>query len=292
MNTRVTGFGLKKRSLYAALSGLALLGVTRRAVAQAAFSAGSLNAQAGQTAAVPITMAVGSAQVVDFGVTFTVVARGATPAITDKLSYQAATPPGAPQLIDASVTGSFAIGYLTDISPPLTGTRQIGTLMVPIPAGAAGSYQVQIRDIGALDANGDELSITGQSGTIAVDAASTLTATPLSSPTPTPTPTTTPTSTPSGTPTWTPTLTFTATPTLTATWTPTSTPSPTSTPIRCAGDCSHNGQVTIADLLTAARIALGAADLSACRNADVNADAKVTVDEVVAAVNVALHGCR
>ena len=175
-------------------------------VAGNTLSAGNANGQAGQAASVTITMNVGSAQVVNFGATFTVVAQGGAPAITDKLTYQAATPPGAPQLTDDTVTGSFAIGYVNDISPPLTGTLVIGTLMVPIPAGAtAGSYQVQALNVSALKPDGNDVTITGQSGTITLAQGPTVTptVTPTSTPKPN-TPTVTPTVKPPNTPTKTP----------------------------------------------------------------------------------------
>ena len=38
-------------------------------------------------------------------------------------------------------------------------------------------------------------------------------------------------------------------------------------------------------------IALGNADLSACRADDVNGDSQITVDEILTAVNNALNGC-
>ena len=141
-------------------------------------SAGNVVSQAGQTAAVPITMNTGSAQVVDFAVTFTVIAQGGAPAVTDILTYQPAAGLPNPDLSDnTSVTGSIAIGYVSNISPPLTGTVQIGTLSVPIPAGATGSYEVQVRNVSALDPSGNDVILTGQNGTITLGGA----------PTPTPT---------------------------------------------------------------------------------------------------------
>jgi hypothetical protein len=38
-------------------------------------------------------------------------------------------------------------------------------------------------------------------------------------------------------------------------------------------------------------IALGNADLSACRAGDVDGDSQITVDEILTAVNNALNGC-
>jgi len=235
-------------------------------------SAGDVNAAAGQTAAVPITISLGSANVEFFAVTFTAVPQGSGAAITGKLTYQAATPPGAPQLTNNSVPGSFAIGYLNGISPPLTGMLIIGTLMVPIPAGASGSYQVQLSRISAGDSSGTEVTLLGQNGTITVRP----TSPPTNTPTLTLTPTRTPTSTPTNTPTHTPTL------------TPTRTPTPTPP---CVGDCDRQGAVTVSSLLTMLNIALGNADVSTCLAGDANGDREITVNEIIAGVNSALNGC-
>jgi subtilisin family serine protease len=61
--------------------------------------------------------------------------------------------------------------------------------------------------------------------------------------------------------------------------------------IACVADCDGDGVVTIDELVAAVSIALGQADLSACRDADGNGDGVVTVDELVAAVQAALFGC-
>ena len=135
-------------------------------------SGGSVNGQPGQTAAVPITFHLSSGtNVAFFAVTFTVVAQGGAPAITTALSYQAAITP-APDLQSAVQSqGKLAIGYAgATISPPLSGTVQVGTLRVPIPAGATGSYQVQLSKISAGDSSGRKLTLTGQTGTITVRA--------------------------------------------------------------------------------------------------------------------------
>ena len=59
----------------------------------------------------------------------------------------------------------------------------------------------------------------------------------------------------------------------------------------CAGDCNGDGQVTVDELVTLARIALGVASLSACHPGDTNSDGRITVDEIVAAVNAAGNQC-
>jgi len=226
-----------------------------RGVAGNSLSAGSVSSQAGQAAAVPITIALGSADVAFFGATFAVVPQGGAPAITAKLTYQAATPPGPPQLINNSVIGLLAIGYLNEISPPLTGTVLVGTLVVPIPAAATGSYQVQPSKISAGDSFGDKVAVAGQGGTITIQLA----------------PTFTPTSTPTYTPTATPTLT------------------PTPTP-PCIGDCGGAHIVAVKDVITLVNIALGTAQPSACPNG-VPAGATVDVSLIIEAVDNALNGC-
>lgn len=62
----------------------------------------------------------------------------------------------------------------------------------------------------------------------------------------------------------------------------------TSVRAQCVGDCGNDGQVSLADLVTATRIALG--EGASCAPADRDGDG-VTIDDVVAAVNVAVGGC-
>lgn len=59
----------------------------------------------------------------------------------------------------------------------------------------------------------------------------------------------------------------------------------------CAGDCRESGSVTVADVLTGMKIALGQTGAERCRNADWDGDDTVTIDEVVLAMNNALDGC-
>lgn len=60
---------------------------------------------------------------------------------------------------------------------------------------------------------------------------------------------------------------------------------------RCPGDCSGAGEVTLRDLLVVVVIALGLVRPSHCPAADADGDARVTVDELLAVVRSALHGC-
>jgi hypothetical protein len=58
---------------------------------------------------------------------------------------------------------------------------------------------------------------------------------------------------------------------------------------RC-GDCNWNDAVTVDELVTGVEVALGAAPLGACEDADADRDGAVRVHEVITAVNAAVHG--
>ena len=77
----------------------------------------------------------------------------------------------------------------------------------------------------------------------------------------------------------------------TPTPTPTVTPTPTRTPIACIGDCDGDGRVTVDELVKGVNIALATAGLELCPAFDADNSATVTVDELVKAVNNALNGC-
>lgn len=63
------------------------------------------------------------------------------------------------------------------------------------------------------------------------------------------------------------------------------------TAVSCQGDCNHDREVTIDELITGVGIALNTSPLSACSACDADGDGMVTVDELIAAVNRALNGC-
>ena len=98
-------------------------------------------------------------------------------------------------------------------------------------------------------------------------------------------------------PAWTPTPTPTSTPTPTNTRTQTpvstNTPRPTSTPqgSACVADCNRDGRVTVEEIVRSVSIALGTSFLATCPEADANRDGSVTVEEIVRAVNNGLNGC-
>jgi hypothetical protein len=59
----------------------------------------------------------------------------------------------------------------------------------------------------------------------------------------------------------------------------------------CVGNCGGEARVTLDDLVRGVGITLGQLSLDDCRGFDVNADGRVTTDELVAAVEDALNGC-
>ena len=69
------------------------------------------------------------------------------------------------------------------------------------------------------------------------------------------------------------------------------TPTVTPPPISCSGDCNGDGHVTVNELIAAVNIALGQAQITACRACDLNGDAMITINELIAAVSKALQGC-
>ena len=61
--------------------------------------------------------------------------------------------------------------------------------------------------------------------------------------------------------------------------------------IPCVGDCANDDRVTVDELVKGVNIALGTTSVSECHAFDRSGDERVTVDELVAAVNKALNGC-
>jgi hypothetical protein len=59
----------------------------------------------------------------------------------------------------------------------------------------------------------------------------------------------------------------------------------------CPGDCNHDEQVTVDEILTMVNIALGTGDLSDCSVGDWDDDGEITIDEILTAVNNALTDC-
>ena len=169
-----------------------------------------------------------------------------------------------------------------------------------IPAVAATGATFALTNVGATvtDPNNVDIDVTAMShsGRITVGGPSvtpTRTSTPTRTVTPTftPTRTYTPTPTPTATPTFTPTRTHTPTPTPTATPTFTPTPTDTPTPVSCPGDCNNDKNVTVDDLLAMLNVALGAADITSCKAGDADHDGRIAIEDILTAVNSALNGC-
>jgi hypothetical protein len=59
----------------------------------------------------------------------------------------------------------------------------------------------------------------------------------------------------------------------------------------CAGDCDRDGQVTVDELVAAINVALGLDDLSVCTAAHTDAGEGISVDELVSAAENSIHGC-
>jgi outer membrane biosynthesis protein TonB len=59
----------------------------------------------------------------------------------------------------------------------------------------------------------------------------------------------------------------------------------------CVGDCGTDGKVTVNEIVAMVNIALGTVAVTACEAGDVNQDNEVTINEIVAAVQNALNGC-
>jgi hypothetical protein len=78
----------------------------------------------------------------------------------------------------------------------------------------------------------------------------------------------------------------------TPTPTPSPPPTPTSTPAPCVGDCNDDGSVTVDEILAMVNIALGNVDISECEPGDADHDGQITINEILTAVDKALNGCR
>ncbi|MFI5365846.1 MAG: hypothetical protein ACHQ4J_09490 [Candidatus Binatia bacterium] len=63
-------------------------------------------------------------------------------------------------------------------------------------------------------------------------------------------------------------------------------------PALCVGDCNGSGTVTVDEILAMVNIALGNTNISACLAGDADMSNSITIDEVLTAVNNALTGCH
>jgi hypothetical protein len=60
----------------------------------------------------------------------------------------------------------------------------------------------------------------------------------------------------------------------------------------CAGDCDSSHRVTVAELVRSIKLVLDDAPLDACPAADANGDGRMTITDLLSAVDDALHGCH
>ncbi len=59
----------------------------------------------------------------------------------------------------------------------------------------------------------------------------------------------------------------------------------------CIGDCNRDNHVTVNEVVTMVRSALGGTPASVCRQGDANRDARIGIDETLTALNNALRDC-
>lgn len=59
----------------------------------------------------------------------------------------------------------------------------------------------------------------------------------------------------------------------------------------CLGDCDGDGKVTVDEILAGVSVALGSAELGSCPAFDLDDDFRVQVDEIIGAMDYALRGC-
>jgi hypothetical protein len=62
-------------------------------------------------------------------------------------------------------------------------------------------------------------------------------------------------------------------------------------PSACTGDCNQDQKVTVDELVTMVNIALGNTPVANCLNGDASGDGEITIAEIVSAVNNALGSC-
>jgi hypothetical protein len=232
------------------------------------------------------------------------------------LATFAFSPPGCDPAVDCERVLAFVDASAADVE--IGGLKIVYRCQVQVAADAPlGFRPINVLGVASSDAEGNTLATSAFNGGILVRPPATPTptftetptATPTASETPTatptetftasatPSPTETATNTPVATDTPTPTVaatsspTPTATPSATATATPTATPTATVPVAECTGDCDADGTVTVAELIRAVRIALGAGSVDDCPSLDANGDGTVGVEELVAAVRDALGPC-
>lgn len=69
------------------------------------------------------------------------------------------------------------------------------------------------------------------------------------------------------------------------------TPTPTRDCTACTVDCNCDGRVTIDEIVLGINMALDLRDIAACPSLDIDGSAQVTVDELVWSVTAAINDC-
>jgi len=204
------------RSFHAVILGALLCAAPiSAAFAQTTINAGSvIDVLPSTSASVPISIVLpGGTPCATMQFNLTVVANGGAPAIATNVGFTSSV--GATSQNINNGPGTRLVGWFSNFDPLLTGTTAVGTLSVPIPAGAQSgqTYTVQVLNPSGTTDGETDLPMSGVNGTITIGVVGV-------SPTPTSTPPTvippTPTSTPPTPATPTPTNTV-PPPTITAT---------------------------------------------------------------------------
>jgi cysteine-rich repeat protein len=219
----------------------------------------------------------------------------ATPTVTATLS---STP--TPTASSTSTQTSTWSATATPTDTPSTTATASAT-----PTATGTDTATQTRTVTATPSSSSTATPT-QTGTATASATATPTGTTTSTATavdtPSPTSTSSSTATPSASATATPTGTTTSTATAVDTPSPTSTSSSTATPsasatatrtpINCVGDCNGDGRVTVEEMIRGVSIALGTSPTALCPAMDRNQDSEIGIFELINAVSNALEGCR
>ncbi len=248
-----------------------------RVGAQVSIEIGSLTAAPGESGIVDVTIrtthvdVAGTANGIVWTGPFSFDSCAVNPDIDRSASGFAYTPTGCRMTGDCTSLSSLILSLgIPTLPPPLADGDILYSCQATVRNDAAmGDYELTCRRWGSATSVGMPIDTSCVDGVVRVRV-------------PTPTATVTPTST-------------LPPPTATATQVPpsaTSTAPPaTSTPVPCPGDCDANGVVSIDELISAVRIALGEVGVGVCPSVNSDGGSEVSVSELVRAVVNALDGC-
>jgi hypothetical protein len=178
------------QSLHALVLGLLLCGAPlSAALAQTTVNAGDTTAMPGDTASIPISIVLPSGTpCATLQYKLSVTGNGDAPAVSTNVTFTSSVGPTSQNTNPAGHPEQVLVGWFSNFSPLLTGTTQLGTLSVPIPATAQSgqTYTVQVLLPSGTTDGSTDLPMDGVSSTITIGGA----------PGPTPTATVAPTATP------------------------------------------------------------------------------------------------